>query len=167
MTEIPNASPIPKTFMERLEDVLDAKGLRTFDPPLTLDYRFGSIPAQIGMFRCFVNEADVMQAPNYLEIKGDHVYFVALEYPGLDEFLRTVRETGTRCFKTLGRMHTAYFILALEHSLLPQDRAALIEIFTEYRNTLPNGSYHILKIWDDAALREEEKRIQSGLGNME
>ncbi|MFB3788752.1 MAG: hypothetical protein ACE15F_20525 [bacterium] len=167
MTEAPNEPQTSKTFMERLEDVLDAKGLRTFDPPLTLDYRFGSIPAEIGVFRCFVNEADVMQAPSYLEIKGDHVYFVALDYPGLEEFLRTVRETGTRCFKTLGRMHTAYFILALEHSLPPQEHAALIEFFTEYRNTLPNGSYHILKIWDEAALREEEKRIQAGWGKAE
>ncbi len=147
------------TFMDRLENVLYGMGLRTFDPPLTLDYRFGSFPAEEGIFRCFVMQEDIMQAPNYLEMKSDHIYWVTLTYPGLNDFLAQVQRIALRCFKTLGRVHTAYYILALEHPLSREERTALEEAFLSFRKTLPVGTYHSLKIWDEEGLREQEVKI--------
>ncbi len=147
------------TYRDRLDDVFFRMGLRTFDPPLTLDYRFGSFQAEEGIFRCFVMQEDVMQAPNYLEIKGDQIYWLALEYPGIEPLLENMNRVALRCFKTLGRTHTANFILALENGLPPEERRRLEEAFDAFRNTLPVGTYHTLRIWDTEGLKEQEKKI--------
>ena len=147
-----------KQFVERLEDVLDAMGLRTFEAPMTLDYRFGSFEAEDGLFRCFVNEDDVERCFSYLEIKGDHVYWVALDYPVFDEVFGNILRIGQKCRKILGRFHHVTFILAVEEGL-GADRERLEQAFEEFRNRRETGVYCDLKIWDAEGLAEAEKHL--------
>lgn len=145
-----------ESYMNRLEDVLESMGLRTFDSPMTLDYRFGSFQPEVGRFRCFVNVDDVIQSNEYLEMKSNRVYWIALEYPDRETVMENIRQIGQQCFKVLGRIHTAYFILALETGLSDSEREALSAHFLNYQRTLSAGTYHILEVWDEGVVRAKE-----------
>ena len=144
--------------MTRLEDVLDAMGLRTFDPPMTLDYRFGSFQAEEGLFRCFVNEDDVIRTFSYMEIKGDQVYWIALEYPDFDQVVENIIRVGVKCRKTLGRHHAAAFIIAAPEGV-GEDRERLETAFKAFSAGQDVSVYYTLHIWDEETLRNVEQNL--------
>lgn len=147
-----------RAFIDKLEDVLDAMGLKTFDAPMTLDYRFGCFEAEEGFFRCFVREEDVKRVMGYMEIMGDHVFFVALQYPGLEAMKRNIEDLILKSRKTLGRHHAATFILAAEEGV-GEDRAELERWFERVRDTRTPGVYLYLNIWDREGLDKAEAAL--------
>ncbi len=150
------------SYMERLENVLDMMGVKTFDSPMTLDYRFGSFQAEEGIFRCFVNEDDVTRALSYMEIKGDQVYWITLEYPGLEIMVENIVRVGVKCRKTLGRHHAATFIIAVPEGV-GKDRERLEQAFQEFSDSQDVSVYYTLKIWDEETLKSVEKQVRKSL----
>lgn len=146
--------------MDRLEDVLDALGMCSFEPPLTVDYRFGSFESRLGIWHCFVRRDDIERTGNYIEIRSDRVYWIALEYPGLQPFMQDLKAASIKSSKNLGRLHSVTFILAVE-DLPSAERQQLRQTFDEYRNSLWAGTYNELLIWDTHELCELEKRYQT------
>jgi len=148
-----------KPFMELLEDVLDEMGLRTFDDPLKLHYRFGAFDPEMGLFRCFVHEDDCKITADFLEIIGMTVYWVALEYPDHDTVLQNLIEVSQKCMKVLGRMHNAYFILALEEGLSSEEESKLKKAFNKYMDSMLKGTYHEVLVWDRAILETKLQEL--------
>ncbi len=146
-----------KPYMKRVEDVLDAMGLRTFDSPMKLEYRFGSFDAEEGPFRTFVREEDAERTMGYLEIKGDTVFFVMLEYPGFDETINQIEALALKCRKTLGRHHTAMFILAVENDA-SKDKHRIIQTVDSFQRSRTPGVYYTIEIWDEDGLQAAEKK---------
>ncbi len=145
--------------MERVEDVLDAMGLRTFEAPMTLNFRKGCFEAEEGLFRCFVNEDDVERALSYLELQSDQVYWITLEYPGYELLWEDIVRIAKKSRRIFGRIHAATFIIAVENSI-DKDRARLESDFAEFCNSQQAGTYYFLSIWDEAGLHEEERQLQ-------
>ncbi len=146
-----------KTYMERLEDILDAMGLRTFDESMKLEYRFGSFDCTEGMFRLFVYEDDILQMSNYMELRGDHTFWIALEYPGFDPVFDTIKIIGDKCWRVLGKQHITTFILALEEGLDPTERKRLELAFNQYGEQQRPGTYYDLRVWDNNELNQLEQ----------
>ncbi len=149
---------VEKSYMDRLEDVLDAMGLKTFDSPMTLDYRFGSFEAEEGIFRCFVNEDDVIQTHSYMELKGDQVYWITLEYPCFEQVVENIVKVGVKCRKTLGRHHAAKFIIIAVPEGIGEDRSKLEKTFKEFSDNQDVSVYYTLEIWDEKKLNQLEKK---------
>ena len=153
-----------RSYLERVEDVLDAMGLRTFASPMTLDYRFGSLEAEEEFFRCFVREEDVELMFTYLEIRGDEVFWVALENPGLDATMEAIKRIALKCRKTLGRHHVATFVLASEEGV-GEEKESLLRTFNELCKACVPGVYYRLLIWDQEGLKQAETELQQGTKN--
>lgn len=150
-----------QVFMERLENVLEAMGLRTFEAPQTLNYRFGSIPAEDGYFRCFVHENDIKLAPNFIEMIGNQVYWIALEYPGADQLLDNIRRINLTCSKALGRIHSETYILALEEPLATEEVERFKGAVESFHQSILSGTYITLWIWDEEELTKHETYLQT------
>lgn len=132
-------------------------GLRTFDAPMTLDYRFGSFEAEEGDFRCFVREEDVEHTGGYLEIKGSIVFWVMLDYPGFDETMNQIEMIANKCKKTLGRHHSSTFILAVQNEA-QEHKNRLTQTVESFRIAQHPGIYYSIEIWDDEGLQAAEQK---------
>lgn len=137
-----------KTYMDRLEDLLDKIGLRTFEAPQTVDYRFGEFQPEEGLFRCFVYEDDIERTDGYMELKANKVYWIALEYPDFDTVYQNMMQVSQKTLKNLGRLHTCSFILAVEE-ISTEESQRIQEAFDAYAKSLSAGTYQSLSIWDD------------------
>lgn len=155
-----------KPFMDRLEDILDEKGLRTFDDSQQLEYRFGAFNATEGPFRCFVYEDDVVHMSNYMEIRGDHTYWIALDYPGVKAVMDTVANVADKCWRVLGKQHAATFILALEEGIAPEEKEKLFNAFDDFKEKQRAGTYYFLKIWDTDELKNLEEELLKEKGKV-